>query len=96
MRYGIERELSREEAKQMYENGITVAIVFDKRNPETRVYEFSAESWEESDFDKAVMLFEARKLMLFKLEHGKTYEEVTGTKYEGASFFKLAAEKETE
>lgn len=89
MKYGIERELSRDEAKQMYENGGTIAIVFDKRNPETRVYEFSAEIQEEPEFDKAVTIFEAEKMLLFKLESGKTYEEVTGMKYEGASFFKL-------
>lgn len=94
MKYGIERELSREEAKQMYENGGTIAIVFDKRNPETRVYNFSAEGWDEPDFDKAVMLFETKKLLLFKLETGGTYQEVTGMKYECASFFKLVIEEE--
>lgn len=91
MKYGIERELEREEAKQIYENGGTIAIVFDKRNPETHVYEFSAETQDEPDFDKAVTLFEAKKLLLFKLEYDKTYEDVTGVKYSGASFFKLAA-----
>ncbi len=95
MKYGIERELDRGEAKQIYESGGTIAIVFDKRNPETRVYEFSAETEGEPDFEKAVMLFEAKKQMLFKLESGRTYEEVTGMKYEGAGFFKFA-EKETE
>ncbi len=61
MKYGIERELTRGEAKQMYENGGIIAIVFDKRDPETRVYEFSAEIEGEPDFDKAVMIFEAKK-----------------------------------
>ncbi len=93
MKYSIERELSREEAKQMYENGETIAIVFDKRNPGTRVCEFSAKSWGEPDFDKSVMNFIAKKLILFKLESGKSYEEVTGMKYEGASFFKLVKEE---
>ncbi len=96
MKYGIERELSREEAKKMYENGEAIAIVFDKRNPETRVYEFSAETEDESDFDKAVMFFEVKKRMWFKLKYGKTYEEITGAKYEGASFFKLVMEEEEE
>lgn len=95
MKYGIERELTREEAKKMYESGGTIAIVFDKRDPETRVYEFSAETEGEPDFDNAVTLFEAEKRMLFKLESGRTYEEVTGMKYEGAGFFKIV-EKETE
>ncbi len=93
MKYGIERELDREEAKQIYEGGGTIAIVFDKRDPETRVYEFSAETEEEPDFEKAVTLFEAKKQMLFKLESGRTYEEVTGMKYEGAGFFKLVTEE---
>ncbi len=96
MKYSIERELSRGEAKEMYENGGTIAIVFDKRNPETRVYEFSAEIREEPDFDKAVTIFEAEKQMWFKLKCGKTYEEITDVKYEGASFFKLIAEEEKE
>jgi len=94
MKYGIERELSCEEAKHIYESGGTIAIVFDKRNPETRVYEFSAETQDEPDFDKALTLFEAKKLLLFKLESGKSYEEVTGMKYEGASFFELVTEEE--
>ncbi len=94
MKYGIERELTRGEARQMYENGGTIAIVFDKRDPDTRVYEFSAEIEGEPDFDKAVTLFEAKKQMLFKLNSGRTYEEVTGMKYEGASFFEMV-EKET-
>ncbi len=96
MKYCIERELSREEAKMLYENGETIAVVFDKSDPETRVYEFSAEICEESDFDKAVMIFEAKKQIWFKLSCGKTYEEITGVKHEGASFFKLAAEEEKE
>ncbi len=94
MKYGIERELTRGEARQMYENGGTIAIVFDKRDPDTHVYEFSAEIEGEPDFDKAVTLFEAKKQMLFKLNSGRTYEEVTGMKYEGASFFEIV-EKET-
>lgn len=75
------KELSREEAKKIYENGETIAIVFDNRNPYSRVYEFSVQTEEESDFDNAVAYFEAKKILWYKLEFGAEYEEIFGQKH---------------
>lgn len=75
------KELSREEAKKIYENGETIAIVFDIGNPNSRVYEFSVQTEEESDFDNAVSYFEAKKILWYKLKFGAEYEEIFGQKH---------------
>ncbi len=75
------KELNREEAKKIYEDGETIAIVFDIGNPDSRVYEFSVQTEEESNFDNAVAYFEAKKILWYKLKFGAEYEEIFGQKH---------------
>lgn len=87
------RELTRDEAKALYENGEMIVITFDNKNPLSRVYEFSVQTEEEPNFDSAVAYFETKKIIWHKLEFGAPYEEIFKQKHT-IGFYKITDDKE--